>query len=76
MQNAFRELTSIFIEHATEDAFSLVPGHSYFLEMDESRAKQHLRVNLMPLLEEYLTQGYVSGFAEPIRGYLQALQSL
>ena len=76
MQKAFKELVSIFIEHAGDDAFSLVPGHSYFLESDESRAKQSLRVNLAPLLEEYLAQGYVSGFAEPIRGYLQMLKSL
>jgi hypothetical protein len=53
-----------------------VPGHSYFLEADESRAKQSLEVNLAPLLEEYLAQGYVSGFAEPIRAYLQKLKSL
>jgi 5-methylcytosine-specific restriction protein B len=76
MQKAFKELVSIFIEHAADDAFPLVPGHSYFLETDESRAKQSLRVNLAPLLEEYLAQGYVSGFAEPIRGYLQMLKSL
>lgn len=76
MERAFQRLTSIFIEHAGEDAFPLVPGHSYFLERDESRAKQSLQVNLGPLLEEYLAQGYVGGFAEPIRGYLQELQSL
>lgn len=71
MQKAFRDLVSIFVEHAGADAFPLVPGHSYFLESDESRAKQSLQVNLLPLLEEYLAQGYVGGFAEPIRGYLQ-----
>ena len=76
MQQAFKELVSIFVEHATDDAFPLVPGHSYFLEADEARAKQSLRVNLVPLLEEYLAQGYVGGFAEPIRGYLQRLRSL
>jgi 5-methylcytosine-specific restriction enzyme B len=76
MQTAFRNLVSIFVEHASEDAFSLVPGHSYFLESDSDRAKQSLRVNLAPLLEEYLAQGYVSGFAEPIRSYLQELRSL
>jgi len=76
MKQAFQDLVSIFIEHATEDAFPLVPGHSYFLEPDEVRAKQSLRVNLVPLLEEYLAQGYVGGFAEPIRGYLQRLRSL
>ncbi len=76
MQKAFRELLSIFVEHAAEDTFPLVPGHSYFLETDEDRAKRSLRVNLAPLLEEYLAQGYVGGFAEPIRAYLQELRSL
>jgi 5-methylcytosine-specific restriction protein B len=76
MQQAFKDLVSIFVEHATDDAFPLVPGHSYFLESDEARAKQNLQVNLVPLLEEYLAQGYVGGFAESIRGYLQRLRSL
>ena len=76
LQQAFKDLVSIFVEHAAEDAFPLVPGHSYFLEGDETRAKQSLQVNLVPLLEEYLVQGYVGGFAEPIRGYLQRLRSL
>ncbi|HXN45341.1 MAG TPA: AAA family ATPase [Bryobacteraceae bacterium] len=75
-QKAFRELVSIFIEHATDDAFPLVPGHSYFLEPQESKAKQSLLVNLAPLLEEYLAQGYVGGFAEPIRAFLQELRGL
>jgi len=76
MQKQFKELVSVFIEHASEEAFSLVPGHSYFLESDAERAKESLKVNLAPLLEEYLAQGYVSGFAEHIRRYLQQLRSL
>jgi len=76
MRDAFRRIVSIFIEHAGEDAFSLVPGHSYFLKSDEAAAKVSLKVDLAPLLEEYLAQGYVTGFAEPIRTYLQWLQSL
>lgn len=76
MQKAFKDLVILFIEHATDDTFPLVPGHSYFLESNEDRARESLRVNLAPLLEEYLAQGYVSGFAEPIRGYLQWLRSL
>ncbi len=75
MQQAFKDLVSIFVEHAGEDAFQLVPGHSYFLEPDEERAKSNLAVNLAPLLEEYLAQGYITGFAEPIRGFLQGLRS-
>ncbi len=76
MQEAFRSLVSLFVEHAGEDSFALVPGHSYFIEPDPARAPVALKVNLAPLLEEYLSQGYVTGFAEPIRGYLQWLQSL
>ena len=76
MQRAYRDLMSIFVEHAPDDAFSLVPGHSYFLESDESQAAQSLRVNLQPLLNEYLAQGYVTGFGESIRSYLQWLDSL
>jgi 5-methylcytosine-specific restriction protein B len=64
------------VQHASEDAFNLVPGHSYFLESDDTKARTSLKVNLAPLLEEYLAQGYVGGFAEPIRGYLQWVRSL
>jgi 5-methylcytosine-specific restriction protein B len=76
MQQAFKDLVSVFVDHAAEDAFNLVPGHSYFLELDEDRARESLKVNLAPLLNEYLAQGYVSGFAEPIRNYLQWLSAL
>jgi 5-methylcytosine-specific restriction enzyme B len=76
MQTAFRDLVSIFVEHASEDAFNLVPGHSYFLESDDTKARVNLKINLAPLLEEYLAQGYVGGFAEPVRNYLQWIRSL
>jgi 5-methylcytosine-specific restriction protein B len=75
-QKAFRELVSTFIEHATEEALPLVPGHSYFLGKDDGLARTNLKTSLVPLLTEYLAQGYVSGFAEPIRAYLQWLESL
>ena len=76
MRKAFEKLISIFVEHATDDAFNLIPGHSYFLEKDESNARLRLKVTLVPLIEEYLTQGYVVSFSEPLRAYLQWLESL
>lgn len=76
MKKAFIETVSIFVEHASEEAFNLVPGHSYFLEKDEDRAKIALKVNLAPLLEEYLAQGYVASFSDPIRAYLQWIEAL
>ena len=76
MQDAFKKLTAIFVEHASGDAFDLIPGHSYFLEKDDDKAKRQLKVTLAPLLEEYLSQGYVGGFSEPVRGYLQWIDAL
>lgn len=76
MQNAFDRLLSIFVEHASDDAFNLLPGHSYFLENDEKLARTDLGTRLRPLLEEYLAQGYVAGFADEIRAYIQWIDIL
>jgi 5-methylcytosine-specific restriction protein B len=76
MQKAFKDLVSIFVEYAVEDAFNLMPGHSYFLEKDDAMAAKQLKVNLAPLLEEYLAQGYVATFADSIRSYLQWIESI
>src|SRR5258705_3493735 len=57
MQRAFQELLSVFVEHASDEAFNLLPGHSYFLERDDVRAAESLKVNLLPLLQEYIAEG-------------------
>jgi 5-methylcytosine-specific restriction protein B len=77
-EEAFRRLLSIFTEYASEDAFALMPGHSYFLAKDgsDATALKSLRVNLVPLLGEYLAQGYVTSFADHVRGYCQWVESL
>jgi 5-methylcytosine-specific restriction protein B len=71
-------LLSVFTEYASDEAFSLMPGHSYFLAKDgsDSTALRSLKVNLLPLLEEYLAQGYVTNFADHLRGYCQWVESL
>lgn len=76
MKEAFEKLLSIFVENATDDALELVPGHSYFLESDDQKARRRLRTTLKPLLEDYLAQGYVSPFAEAVRSYVQWINSL
>jgi 5-methylcytosine-specific restriction protein B len=47
-KKAFQELMSTFIEHATDEALPLVPGHSYFLGSDEERARTNLKTSLVP----------------------------
>jgi 5-methylcytosine-specific restriction protein B len=75
MKAAFRQLLSIFVEYATEEVMDLVPGHSYFLESEENKARRRLQTTLKPLLEDYFAQGYVSSFSEAVRSYLQWLDS-
>lgn len=75
-RRAFRELLSLFIEHAPDESLTLAPGHSYFLGDSDDSVRLKLRTELVPLLEEYLAQGYVAGFAEAVRGYLQWLRTL
>ena len=76
MLEAFDRLSAIFLDWATDEAFALLPGHSYFLDSESSTAPATLKQNLVPLLEEYLAQGYLPGFAESIRAYIQWVESL
>ncbi len=75
-QQAFQDLLEIFIEYASEDAFVLMPGHSYFIDYPQIDAVDHMQTNLIPLLQEYLKQGYVSNFADAIHAYIQEIQQL
>jgi hypothetical protein len=65
-------LLGIFFEHASDDALVLLPGHAYFLGSDEDAARR-LATSVRPLLNEYLAQGYVAGFADEVRAYLDAI---
>ena len=76
MLQAFQSLVNIFVEYADEEGLELLPGHSYFLEDDPEQALKALQVHLVPLLEEYLKQGYVAAFADSIEAYLQWLESI
>lgn len=76
MTRKFRELQSIFVNHAPDDAFPLLPGHSYFLADQRNSAVRKLKSELAPLLEDYLSRGYVAGFEGEIRSYVQSIRSL
>lgn len=76
MRSRFKDLIDIFVDYAQDDSFHFVPGHSYFLEKEPEKAKHSLKTGLLPLLEEYLAQNYVTGFGEQIRAYLQEIRSL
>jgi len=75
-KNAFQKLLGIFVEYAPDESFSLMPGHSYFIAHEEVDAATQMKTNLIPLLHEYLTQGYVSNFADSIHAYIQEIEQL
>jgi len=74
-QEAFHRLFRIFLEFAPDEAFDLMPGHGYFL-VSNDKAKDVLSTGVAPLLQEYLKQGYVAGFEDEIRAYLDWLDAL
>jgi 5-methylcytosine-specific restriction protein B len=74
MAGKFKQLLDLFVSHAADDAFNLLPGHAYFMEKDEAKAKIKLSTELKPLLHEYLAQGHVSGFGDEIHAYIDSLE--
>lgn len=72
-KSAFARLMMIFVEHASNDSFKLMPGHSYFIVAKGGDSRTKLKTELIPLLEEYIEQGYVVGFEDEIRSYIQDL---
>ena len=59
----FDWLTDVFVEHAPDDALDLLPGHAYFLASSEAELLQRFKYELLPLLEEYLRQGFLGSAA-------------
>ena len=74
LQRAFHDLLMVFLEHASEDAFTLMPGHAYFLAKAGAAGRARLQTEIIPLLREYLRQGYVAGFADEIQAWIDSYE--
>ena len=55
----FEDFDNIFQKYATDDELNLQPGHSYFIAKNENAMKERLKYELMPLIKEYLNEGYL-----------------
>ena len=55
----FEDFDNIFQKYATDDELNLQPGQSYFIAKDETEMKQRLEYELLPLIKEYLNEGYL-----------------
>ncbi len=62
MDKIFNQFADIFFEYATDDELNLQPGQSYFIvdaATAEANMKERLIYELMPLIKEYLAEGYL-----------------
>jgi 5-methylcytosine-specific restriction protein B len=63
---AFDWLTDVFVEFAPDDALTLMPGHSYFLAKSDEQLRARFRYELLPLIDEYLRQGFLAQAASEL----------
>lgn len=63
----FDKLQDVFVEHAPDDALVLLPGHSYFLAKDKAELRQRFKYELLPLIDEYLREGFLGPCAAELR---------
>lgn len=65
MSGCFKKFEDIFFKYASDDELNLQPGQSYFIvekgtkEEETDRMKERLIYELMPLIKEYIEEGYL-----------------
>ena len=56
-KDIFQKFADIFYKYATDEELNLQPGQSYFT--DKERMEERMIYELMPLIKEYLAEGYL-----------------
>lgn len=82
MREYFYDMAKIFEKYATDEELNLQPGQSYFIvdkskETDDDKKKkeeegfmkERLKYELMPLVKEYLNEGYLASAKEVFCNY-------
>ena len=62
MEKTYNKFADIFFEYATDDELNLQPGQSYFIvnkDVADVEMKARLIYELMPLIKEYLAEGFL-----------------
>jgi 5-methylcytosine-specific restriction protein B len=73
---AFDRITEVFVEHAPAEALHLLPGHAYFLVRDVQELRDRLRFEVIPLLDEYLQQGFLGPASHELHAVRDELEDL
>ena len=59
----FDILTRVFLEWASDESLSLLPGQSYFIAKSDADLRDRVKYDLIPLIDEYLKEGYLGSAA-------------
>lgn len=65
----FLEFENMFMRHATDEELNLQPGQSYFIAADDEAMKQRLKYELMPLIKEYINEGFLPSAKDEFVNY-------
>lgn len=71
-EDDFNQISAIFEKYANDNELNLQPGHSYFITNKDSAdklMKDRLQYELMPLIKEYLNEGYLSDARDEFSNY-------
>ncbi len=79
----FTDTVQTFAEYADDETLRLVPGHAYFLDprpdlpedTRPARVARRLRLELLPLLRDYLDERLCGGASEAIAGLADRIES-
>ena len=65
----FMEFENMFMRHATDEELNLQPGQSYFIAEDDEAMKRRLKYELMPLIKEYINEGFLPSAKDEFVNY-------
>lgn len=69
---AFNDMAMIFRRYASDSELNLQPGPSYFMNNGTSDSLKHnIKYGLLPLIKEYLNEGYLAGSEEAFTAYFK-----
>lgn len=72
----FDRLSDVFFEHAPAESLNLLPGHSYFFAQDETDLRKRLQYELLPLLDEYLREGFLGPATTELHAVRDAIENV
>lgn len=72
----FDWISDVFVEHAPSETLPLLPGHAYFLAHNELELRERLRYEVIPLLDEYLQQGFLGPATSELHAVRDRIEDL